>query len=239
MRSMLHRTWPARSTRSWTVHPWWPIPLTLVLESRWTLLWRSVSLMHWRTLRPRRSSRSRWASHMHRTRHGVIVGRSHSRWHIGTHSHTWRTTWSVRPSWTTRPTHGTSRSHRTHAHVRSSRWPRRPIDLGLSRWSRPRFLLAFELIQRLFRRQRHNRILAVQFLLREPIHHIPHTILRSQRNDAESFRLSVGAVFKEFHFLKVTNAHIRDGVGNVLIRRPPGQVSHVQLKPPSHMVHWP
>lgn len=217
MRSMWHRTWPTRSTWSWTIHPRRPIPLALILESWWTLRWRSVPLMHWRTLRPRGSW---WASHVHRSRHWMVVGRPHTRRHIRTHSHAWWTTRSIGSPWASR-SHRTSRTHWAHAHIwrRGSRWT---IRLTLGRWSRSRFLLAFKLIQRLFRRQCNNRILTVQLLFRQTLHHVTHTILRAQRDHAKSLGLPIGTVFEKLDLLEIIDAHFRYCIGDILVRRPPG-----------------
>lgn len=188
--------------------------------------------MHWWTLWSRWSWR---ASHVHRwSRHGVVMGWPHSRRHIRSHAHSRRTTRSIGSSrWAT---HRSSRSHRAHSHVWRRR-PRWPISLTLRRRSRTSFLLAFELIQRLFGRQSDNGVLAVQLLFRQTFHHVSHTVLRTERNHTKSFRLSIGTVFEEFHFLKIINAHFRNRVRYILIRCPPGQVADIQLKPPSHMIH--
>lgn len=168
----------------------------------------------------------------------MIVRGSHSRWHSAgaTHQHTGWSRRSVRATWSavgsTR-----ARSHSAHARCRRS-WSVR-LAATLGRWSRSRFLLAFKLVQRLFRGQRHDRILAVKFLLRKSLHHVAHAILRAQRNHTETLGLSVGTVLEEFDLLEIINAHVTNHVRNVLIRRPPGQIPDVKLVPPGDVVHRP
>lgn len=86
------------------------------------------------------------------------------------------------------------------------------------RWTS--LLLALELIERLLRRQCHDRVLTVQLLFRQIIHDDSHRRLGSEGDHTEPFRLSICTILKKLHFLEIINADAADGVLDVLICRP-------------------
>lgn len=90
----------------------------------------------------------------------------------------------------------------------------------IGRWRRTGLTLALELVQGLFRRERHDGELPVEFFLRQPLEAHTHALLRAEGDYAEAFRLAVRAVLEEFHLAEVRNANLLHRVRYILIRRP-------------------
>ncbi len=84
-------------------------------------------------------------------------------------------------------------------------------------------------MQRLFGGVSDDRRLLMQLLLWQLLHDGPHGSLRSQRNAAESLGLTVGPVLVKLDLEEIIDSQRLDGVLDVLIGGPPGQIAHVQL----------
>jgi len=75
----------------------------------------------------------------------------------------------------------------------------------------------------------HHRLLAVQLLLGEVVHHLPHAGLAAHAHAAESLALAIGPVLVELDLEKVGHAQVLHVVLDVLVCGPPGQVPDVKL----------
>jgi len=89
--------------------------------------------------------------------------------------------------------------------------------------------LRLKLMQRLLGGVSHHRLLTVQLLLGEVVHHLPHAGLATHAHATKSFTLSIGSVLVKFDLQKVRNSQVLNIVLNILVCCPPGQISNVQL----------
>ena len=208
----------------------------------WTLDWWSMNHW-WRSRRRQTHGRStvhwgwgtsdgwweshRWSSNVRwgAWRRWPVNGGSRKWWWAvwGTSAH-WRGTAHRRP---TAPTSKVSTSGRTisGAIPRSS-------SLTCALWGSG-LALGFKLVQRLLGGIGDNRVLAVQLLLWKHVHHLPHAPLAAKADTAEALALAICAVFVELHLNEVGDAKVDDAILDVLVSRPPGEVAHIQLPPPS------
>ena len=74
-----------------------------------------------------------------------------------------------------------------------------------------------------------HRLLTVQLLLGEVVHHLPHAGLASHAHTTESFALSIGSVLVKLDLQEVRDSQVLNIVLDVLVCCPPGQVANVQL----------
>lgn len=177
LRSGRRSLWRPRTLR--TVGTWRTIPLGLMEPGRRSLVGRWATV-HWRrALHARRSHP--WGRH--RSTHTLRRGHDHPRWAVLVV--TWGTRWVLM---------------RMMALATASVWASGP---RVRRGRRPGLTLAFELVQRLLRRQCHHWHLPVQLLFRQPLQAHAHALLRAQRNHAEALRLPVCTVLKELDLAEI------------------------------------
>lgn len=72
----------------------------------------------------------------------------------------------------------------------------------------------------LFSGQSDSRVLALNLFLGKTVHYHSKRLVRAQRNDAESLRLSICPILEELYVLKVCHTHVLYSVGDVLVRCP-------------------
>ena len=94
---------------------------------------------------------------------------------------------------------------------------------------RPGLGLGLELVQSLFGGVSHHRLLAMELLLGEVVHYLPHACLTPHADHAEALALAIGSVFVELDLEEVSDPEILDIVLYVLVCCPPGQIPDVQL----------
>ena len=218
------RWWSRRREARRRTLDWWPM-------HHW---WRSCrrqthgrASVHWR----RGTSDGGWESHrwspnMWRWawRRGPVDGGARKGWGAmwGTSAH-WR-----------RATHGgpTSSASKVPSSWRAiSRAIAGPSSLTCTLW-RSGLALSFKLVQRLFGGIRDHRILAVQLLLRQHVHHLPHASLAAKADTAEALALAICTVFIELHLDEVGDAEVDNAILDVLVSGPPSEVANIQLPPP-------
>lgn len=206
-RSLVHRShvwihvhrrsiWAHSVRPIWThLSSWWTVPVVLEAGRHLLVHGRTVRMIH-----------ERWSIARHSIHgvHLIIHHRIRSTHHrIGIHH-----SLLVHILWRH------SRIHATHS---SHSWL---LRIWRNWWCWTSLLLALKLVQCLFSRQSNNRILSIQFLLRQVFHHDAHACFGSKRDDTKPFRLTISSVFEEFNFLKVTNSNTDGGIGDVLIGCP-------------------
>ena len=215
-----------RKPRRWTLN-WWP------MHHWWRPShWRRSS--HWRAAMHWWWGTSDWGRKSHRWSpnvwwgawgRGPVDGGSRKGWGAmwGTPAH-WRRTAHRGP---TSSASKVSSSGRTISGTIPGSSP-----LTCTLWG-PGLALSFKLVQGLFGGIGDHRVLAVQLLLRQHVHHLPHASLAAKAYAAETLALTICTVFIELHLDEVRDAEVDNAILDVLVSGPPGEVAHVQLPPPS------
>lgn len=92
---------------------------------------------------------------------------------------------------------------------------------------RPGLGLGLELVKSLFCGVGHNRLLTMELLLGEVVHHLPHARLAAHADYTEALALAISSIFVELHLKEVSDPEVLDIVLNVLVCCPPSQVPDV------------
>ena len=208
---------------------------------RWSLDWWS---MHhwWRSCRRqthRRAAMHRWwgTSDRGRKTHGWSPNVWWGAWGRGPvdggSGKGWRTMWGTTAHWRRtahrRPTSSASKVSSSGRAI-SGAIPG-SSSLACTLWGSG-LALSFKLVQGLFGGIGDHGVLAVQLLLRQHVHHLPHASLTAKANAAESLALAICTVFIELHLNEVGDTEVDNAILDVLVCGPPGEVAHIQLPPP-------
>ena len=212
-----------RESRGWsldwgTMHHRWG-------ARRWQTHWRAT--VHWWWRSPDRGWEThRWSSNVRwgPWRRGPVDGGSREGWRAmrRTSAHRRRTTHGGTPSSTSKIS---SSGRAISGAIPGS------TSLTSTLWG-PGLALGFKLVQGLLGGVGDHRVLSVQLLLWQHVHHLPHARFAAKTDTAKALALPIRSIFIELHLDEVRDAKVDNAILDVLVSGPPGQVANVQLPPP-------